>query len=83
MSKFTTDFLPDCPCVKCVCLAICRLKNFDTLYLSCDIVLDYLTPLYDVSKINRLDRKVALKLALNPIDWDLTSEGFTIDRKDI
>ena len=80
MPKFTTDFLPDCPCVKCVCLAMCRLKDFDSLYLSCAIVLDYLTPLYEVSKIHRLKRKVALKLALNPVCWDLSSQGFTVDR---
>ena len=83
MSEFTTDILPDCPCVKCVCLAICRLKFYGTLFLECSIVQDYLTQSYDQDANHRFEHRVALKVALNPIAWDLTSEGFTIDKKDI
>lgn len=73
-----TDYLPDCPCLNCICVAVCRHKLYHILHRDCFDVKLYLPGKYDDISYSVYDKKAALKLALQPTTWDMDREGFII-----
>lgn len=73
-----TDYLPDCPCLNCVCVPICRHKQYSKLHKNCINLRMFLPGIYNDREDRNyivFDKKVALKLALQPTTWDVQVDG--------
>lgn len=66
-----------CPCIKCICLAVCRLKSFSNLFDDCDLLGQY----YDDTKHSDISspphyNRIAIRDALNPTRWEIDNAGY-------
>jgi len=61
-----------CPCVDCVCIAICRLKRYIRLINDCRLITDYM-------KWDRISQlrgfRVSIMVAIDPIPWKVDHHG--------
>jgi hypothetical protein len=63
--------MSNCPCENCVCVAVCRNKQYTQLIADCILVEEYLVhPLY-VFKNRRNGRLKLIQKALDPTFWEL------------
>jgi hypothetical protein len=62
-----------CPCVDCICLAICRHKKYLTLFQDCSIVKMY-EPHYQLLHKRNYYRIVHLESILHPSMWEYILE---------
>lgn len=61
-----------CPCKNCICVPICRLKQYQHLVIECNIVFRYLKSPFGFGKLPRANGKLNLiKQSLNPTMWTL------------
>jgi len=61
-----------CPCNKCICVPICRLKQYQFLVQECSLIWKYLVTPFGFSQEQRSNGKLALlHKSLTPIMWSL------------
>ena len=61
----------NCPCDKCVCIAVCRHKPYDKLFEDCELVNDY-EPSYKSIYAREENHISLIEIALNPTKWEFT-----------
>ena len=57
-----------CPCEDCICLAICRHKEYPDLFQDCILLREY-EPAYSNHKLRSPTRIYSLQAILNPTIW--------------
>jgi len=65
-----------CPCIECICVPICRHKNYQDLILQCIIVHDILLK-GTTERFIKLVRQV--EEHLHPSLWSVTKREITVD----
>jgi len=66
-----------CPCNKCICVAMCRLKTYPSLINSCSLLLSYLENPFSLSLIDRSNGRLKLiQKSLDPKTWTLFYDEF-------
>jgi hypothetical protein len=61
----------NCPCNKCICVPICKNKQYPSLMVSCKLIRNYLNPFFS-SNPERLNGRLKLiQKALKPTMWIL------------
>ena len=65
----------NCPCNNCICVPICRLKQYQFLVQECKLVFEYLVNPFAFCEKERPNGKLGLlRKALNPTMWVLTND---------
>lgn len=63
----------ECPCVGCICVAICRLKTFRQLVGDCELVVDYA----DKTVVTHPFYRISIRDVLDPVLWDVNdTDGY-------
>ncbi len=72
------DRVVKCPCVDCVCIAICRLKTYSKLIGGCGLVSYYVRRNLSSTPGPFLYR-IDIRDIIKPIEWEVDSDGIFID----
>ena len=73
------------PCINCVCIAICKIKDFADLYFNCKLVQDYFHKGMEKGDLGSLGGKClpnyqdVCKL-LQPTEWYVDDKGHMFSR---
>jgi hypothetical protein len=73
-----TDYLPECPCLNCICVPVCRHKSYFKLYDNCFNISLFLPNTRNFSGYAVFDKITAVKLILQPTTWDMNIDGRVI-----
>jgi len=68
-----------CPCVDCVCVAICRLKRYTILIRDCKLVVDYINSHAWDGAIHLPYFRALICDAIDPTSWKVDDHGLFID----
>ena len=63
-----TSNIMDCPCIDCVCMAICRHKRYILLFESCELLMKY-EPHYIAPGVRRAKRIIIIETTIDPTTW--------------
>lgn len=78
------EYYSKCPCINCICVPVCRHKDYYKLRQECELAMDY-TQHKDMN-IHRYCCRV-LEVVLKPTIWQLGKsigeEGYHIKTKDV
>lgn len=58
-----------CPCENCICMPICKNKNFNKLFEDCYLLEEFI-PNYDNMRLREIDKMDELVKTLNPTGWE-------------
>lgn len=70
-----------CPCIKCICIPVCRHKTYFKLKDECELVHQYIMDEILVRGNKGFSYRIEIKSAIKPTEWTLNFQGEITETK--